>query len=154
VPLSASVSRRTGKAGGRRRSVLDQQGTTSLEFALVGSLLMSLLLGTIEIGRYMFTLESMRVAVSEAVRLVTLRGSQNMNAGNAACTGLSGELSGAGARTPFLQSTALTVVMNGCVTQAGITTVVVTVDYDFTFTVPIFGATSRPLTETAQAVFN
>jgi hypothetical protein len=88
------------------------------------------------------------------MRLVTLRGSQNMNAGSAACTGLSGEFSGAGAQTPFLQPTALIVMMNGCVTQAGITTVAVTVNCGFTFTVPIFGATSRSLTENGQAVFN
>jgi hypothetical protein len=84
------------------------------------------------------------------MRLVTLRNSQDMNAGSAACTGLSG----AGAQTPFLQPTALIVVMNGCVTQAGITAVAVAVDYDFTFNVRIFGATSRSLTEKGQAVFN
>jgi Flp pilus assembly protein TadG len=146
--LSASARPR------RRWSGLDRRGTTSLEFALVGSLLMSLLLGSIEVSRYMFTLESMRVVVSEAVRLATLQGSRNMNAGSAPCTNLSGPLDGAGAQTAFLDATLLTVVMSGCSTQAGITTVAVTVSYEFTFTVPLFGAANRPLSETSQAVFN
>lgn len=146
--MSASASPR------RHRPGLGKRGTTSLEFALVGSLLMSLLLGSIEVSRYMFTLESMRVVVSEAVRLVTLQGSRNMNAGSAPCTNLSGPLDGAGAQTAFLNVALLTVAMSGCSTQAGITTVAVTVNYEFTFTVPLFGGTSRPLSETSQAVFN
>jgi Flp pilus assembly protein TadG len=143
VPLSASA-----------RTALDQRGATSLEFALVGGLLLSLLLGSMEIGRYMVTLECVRTATAEAVRLATLRGSQNMIAGNAACTNLSGTLAGAGARVPFLQAASLTVTMTGCSTQAGMTTVTIAVAYPFTFTVPIFGASNRPVTETALAIFN
>lgn len=151
MPLSASA--RAG-AGSGRRSTLGERGATSLEFALVGGLLMSLLLGSIEMGRYMFTLECVRTATAEAVRLATLRGSQNMNAGSAACANLSGNLADAAARTPFLQAASLTVTMGGCATQAGITTVTITVQYPFTFTVALFGAGSRPINETAQAVFN
>lgn len=138
----------------RRLFGLGDRGATSLEFALVGGLLVSLLLGSIETGRYMFTVEMVRTATAEAVRLVTLRGSQNLNAGNPACTGLGGALAGAAERTPFLSSGSLTVTISGCATQAGITTVNITVGYPFTFAVPLFGATNRPLAETAQAVFN
>lgn len=146
--MSASASPR------RRWSGLDRRGTTSLEFALVGSLLMSLLLGSIEVSRYMFTLESMRVVVSEAVRLATLQGSRNMNAGSAPCTNLSGPLAGAGAQTPFLDAALLTVAMSGCVTHAGTTRVTIKVSYEFTVSVPLLGTTKQSLTEMTQAVFN
>ncbi|MFC7478327.1 TadE/TadG family type IV pilus assembly protein [Dankookia sp. GCM10030260] len=152
--MSASAKTSAGGAGKRRRFPCGRGGTTSLEFALVGSLLMSLLLGSIEIGRYMLTLESVRTATAEAVRLVILRGSQNMNAGIEPCANLSGNLAGAGAQAPFLRSASLIVTMNGCATQAGITTVAITVDYPFIFGIPLFGVASRPLTEAAQAVFN
>ena len=132
----------------------DRRGTTSLEFALVGGLLLSLLLGGIDLARYMFTQESLRATAAEAVRLATLRGSQNLNAGTAACGNLAGSLAGASARVPFLQPSLLTATLSGCATQAGVTTVVVTVQYPFSFAVGLFGARSRPMTETAQALFN
>ncbi|SDB74469.1 TadE/TadG family type IV pilus assembly protein [Belnapia rosea] len=148
MPWSASA--RPGAARRRRA----QAGATSLEFALVGSILLSLLLGSIEMSRYMFTVELVRVAAAEAVRLTTLRGSQNLNAGTAACSGLSGNLSGAGHRTPFLDANELEVTMSGCTTAGGITTVSIAVEYPFSFAVPFFGTTSRPVSETARAVFH
>jgi Flp pilus assembly protein TadG len=148
VPSSASARPR------RRRFRIGERGTTSLEFALVGGLFVSLLLGAIEIGRYMMTLESVRTATAEAVRQVTIRGSQNMIAGSAACTDLAGPLGSVAARVPVLQASLLTVTMSGCATQAGITTVQISVQYPFTFTISLFGATNRPITEAAQAVFN
>lgn len=133
---------------------LGTRGVTSLEFALVGSLLMLLVLGSLELSRYLFTLELVRTVSAEAVRMATLRGSQNLIAGSAPCTNLSGNLSGAGARTPYLQASRLTVTMSGCTTASGITTLSISVQYPFVFAVPLFGATNRTLTETAQAVFN
>ncbi len=147
MPWSASVRRGAAR---RRRA---QAGATTLEFALVGSILLSLLLGSIEMGRYMFTVELVRVAAAEAVRLATLRGSQNLNTGAAACSGLSGSLSGAGHRTSFLEAAKLEVTMSGCATANGVTTVTIEVKYPFTFAVASFGTTSRPILETARALF-
>jgi Flp pilus assembly protein TadG len=138
----------------RHRARPAECGVASLEFALVGSLLMSLLFGTIEIGRYLFTLESLRTAAAEAARAVTLRGSANMNSGNDACTGLSGDLTGVQTRTPFLDPSTLSLKMSSCATNGGVTTVTVTVKYPFSFVVPVFGSRVSSLTETAQAVFN
>ena len=92
--MPSSVSARTR----RRRFRIGERGTTSLEFALVGGLFVSLLLGAMEIGRYMMTLESVRTATAEAVRQVTIRGSQNMIAGRVACTDLVGSLDSVAAR--------------------------------------------------------
>jgi Flp pilus assembly protein TadG len=133
---------------------LGRRGATSLEFALVGSLLLTLLLGVSEAGRYMMTLQSLRSAADEAVRLVVLRGGSNMNAGNPACTGMSGALSGAASRVAFLDATSLTVNLSACSTNSnGMTTVTVTISYPFTFQVTYFGTMSRILIETAPAVF-
>lgn len=137
----------------RRRFALGERGVTSLEFALVGSLFMLLLLGSMEMGRYMVTLAAVRNATAEAVRLATLRGDQNMLAERAPCTNLAGALAGVAAKVPSLVAASLTVTMGGCATNAGATTVNVTVNYPFTFAVTLFGATNRPITETAQAVF-
>ena len=87
-------------ADASRRSRIGARGTTTAEFALIGSLLISLLFGVIEIGRYLYTIQSVRMATSDAVRLVTVRGSQNKNAGIADCSGMSGSLSGAAAGRP------------------------------------------------------
>ena len=85
---------------------------------------------------------------------MTLRGSQNMNAGVAACTNLTGALTGAAARVTYLQAASLTVTMSGCATLAGITRVTITVGYPFVFTVALFGTVDPQITETAQALFN
>ena len=131
----------------------DRRGIASLEFALVGGLLLSLLLGGIDLARYMFTLECLRATAADAVRLATLQGSRNLNTGSAACTSLSGALAGSSARVPFLRANLVTATLSGCATQARITTVTVTVQYPFSFVVPVFG-TAPAMTETAQALFN
>ena len=134
--------------------VLDRRGTTTVEFALIGSLLVPLLLGTIEISRYLITREAVRTAAAEAVRMATLRGGQNLDASSPACTGLTGSLGGVAATVPFLNAASLTANMSGCGTQAGVTTVSVTVQYPFTFGIALFGVPNRPITETAQAILN
>ncbi|MFC7539561.1 TadE family protein [Siccirubricoccus deserti] len=122
--------------------------------ALIGGPLMMLLLGTIELSRYLLTLESVRTVAAEAARTATLRGSQNMNAGNPPCTNLSGALAVDGARTPFLDTAVLTVAMANCTTTNGVTTVTITVRYPFTFALPYFGANNRPVEETTQGMFH
>lgn len=136
------------------RRGLGRRGTTSVEFALVGGLTALLLLGCLEMGRYLITREAVRTAAAEAVRMATLRGGQNLDAGSAACNGLSGSLAGVAARVPWLTAASLTATLSGCATQAGITTVTVTVQYPFTFVITLFGTPNRPITESAQAIVN
>jgi Flp pilus assembly protein TadG len=144
---------RRRRAGPDRLRLRDRRGIASLEFALVGGVLLSLLLGGIDLARYMFTQQCLRATAAEAVRLATLQGSRNLNAGSAACTSLSGSLAGASARVPFLRANLVTATLSGCATQAGVTTVTVTVRYPFSFAVPFLG-TAPAITETAQALFN
>ena len=138
----------------RRLPRIGRRGATSVELALVASLLVSLLIGAVELGRYMATLQGLGTATAEAVRLATLRGGQNLAAGQPGCTNLSGSLAGAAAHSPFLVPARLTVTLSGCATQWGITRVTVTATYPFAFAVGTFGALNRPMSETAQAVFN
>lgn len=135
-------------------AVLGRRGATSLEFAMVATVLLTLLLGAAEAGRYMMTLQSLRSATDEAVRLAMLRGGANLNAGSAPCTGMSGALSGAASRVAFLSSASLTATMSACATASnGISSVTVTVSYPFTFQFSYFGARSRTLSESTQAIF-
>lgn len=131
-----------------------RRGAAASEFALVGTLLLSLLLGTMELGRYLFTLEALRSAAAEAARAVTIRGSANMNAGRAPCTGLSGALTGAGISASFLNPGSLTMTMSGCVTTGAVTTVQVAVSHPFAFAVKVPGLSMPALEENALAVFN
>jgi len=130
------------------------RGTASLEFGLVGAVLMAMLLGGIELGRYMFTLESVRTVTAEAVRSVTIRGGANMDAGSPPCDGLGGRLDFVPGWAPFLDPARLVITMNDCSTDGGVTTVLVTADYQFVFAVPLFGNVERRMTETALAIFN
>jgi Flp pilus assembly protein TadG len=136
------------------RLALDRRGTTTLEFALIGGLLVPLLLGGMDIGRYMLTQQAVRAAAAEAARMVTVRGNLNLNAGSPACNTLSGALSGVSARVPFLKAASLVVTMSGCATGSnGITTVTVAVSYPFSFQISYFAAKSRQFSETTQALF-
>jgi Flp pilus assembly protein TadG len=133
---------------------LGTQGIASLEFALVGAVLMMMMFGAIESSRYLFTVESVRTATAEAVRMVTIQGSANMYAGVSPCTGLTGALSSLASRTPFLSADALTATVDGCTTNEGVTTVSMSVTYPFRFSVPFFDVTRLTVTETAQATFH
>lgn len=149
----ASIDGRAA-ASARQRPWLDRGGIASLEFALGGALLMSLVLGAIEIGRYVFTVEALRTAAAEAARLVTIRGSANMIAGNAPCTGLSGSLTGAGLNASYLATNNLSITMSSCATSGSVTTVTVTATYPFSFAVSALGHGRTSISESIQAVFN
>lgn len=156
MPCSACAEARPGLRPGARRAAsrirrLGRRGATSVEFALVGPLLILLLVGGIEAGRYMLTLESLRMASAEAVRATALRGGRNIGAGLAGCTGLSGAQSGDAALLPFLDATKLEVTLSGCTTEGAVTRVTVALRYPHAATLPVFAVT---LTETAQAIFN
>ena len=46
----------------------DQRGTAAVEFAIISPIFFALLLSVIDIGRYMWTLNTIQYAVDEAVR--------------------------------------------------------------------------------------
>ncbi|MBP0445295.1 pilus assembly protein [Roseomonas sp. SSH11] len=126
----------------------------TVEFALIGGLLLTFVIGIMEASRYLMTLEALRTVTADAARMVVLRGSANLNANRAACTNMAGALSGASARTGALDPASLSVVLSNCATNAGVTTVTVTVTYPFQHSVPMLPNPARELRETARAIFH
>jgi Flp pilus assembly protein TadG len=51
-----------------RKLHTDERGTAAVEFALISPIFFALLLSVVDIGRYMWTLNTMQYAVDEAVR--------------------------------------------------------------------------------------
>jgi Flp pilus assembly protein TadG len=131
-----------------------RRGASALEFALVGGLALTLLLGSMEAARFLFTQQALRSLAGEAARAVGIKGSANMNALLAPCAGLSGPLTGLDLDGPFLTPATLTVTMSGCTTQGAVTLVTVTVSQPFGFTVSLFSPATLTLTEAVQGVFN
>ena len=154
MPSCGCASRRPSDGGGRRRRARADRGTTSLEFGLIGALLMAMLLGCVEVGRYMFTMESLRTATAEAVRSATIRGGANLYAGSPPCSGLAGPLAFVASWAPFLDPARLTIVMSGCITEGAVTTLAISAEYQFDFAIPLLGSVNARMTETAQAMFN
>lgn len=137
-----------------RRAARDQAGATTLEFGLIGVVLIALLFGCMEFSRYLITVSSVRTATAEAVRLAMLRGGQNLTTNKSACTNMTGALDGATDRAPLLNATSLSVTMSGCTTTDGITTVSIAVSYPFVFNLPLFSVTNKTISGSAQAIFN
>ena|GEM_PF-1867662 len=150
--LHSRAPRRCRVENGVRRS-RGRRGAATIEFALIGSAFLMLLLGGMDAARYLATIEAVRSASAEAARMAVLRGSANLNAGSAACTGLAGPLSGT-PRSPLLDAAALSVALSGCTTSGTVTSVTVTASYPFAFALPWFGTGERVITEAGQVVFN
>ncbi|HWA51034.1 MAG TPA: TadE/TadG family type IV pilus assembly protein [Dongiaceae bacterium] len=51
-----------------RRLHADERGTAAVEFAIISPIFFALLLSVVDIGRYMWTLNTIQYAVDEAVR--------------------------------------------------------------------------------------
>jgi Flp pilus assembly protein TadG len=134
------------------RTIRSRHGAAALEFALVGALLFCFLIGILEVGRYMITLEAVRTVTAEAVRVATLRGSANLNDGGVPCQSLSGSLAGAVDTGPILAPGSLTIGLSGCTTQGGMTSVTVTVTYPFTSAIPLIATSTRSLQDQGVAM--
>lgn len=62
-----------GMIGNIRRLRRDDKGVAAIEFALVAPVFIAMILGVIDIGRYMWTLNSMQYAIDEAIRAGVVR---------------------------------------------------------------------------------
>src|SRR4051812_1802227 len=65
---------RDSNRAARRRLIHDRRGVTAVEFGFVAFIFFVLLLGTVDLGRYQFTQQSLRDIVAEAARagLITI----------------------------------------------------------------------------------
>lgn len=120
-----------------------QKGTTSLEFAIVGSVFFLMLFGTMEVGRLYFTQESLREVTAAAARLAMIDPSLN------GCVQPAEEVA---AMTPFLQPGSLTL----CVTRnvsAGQTTLTIDAAYPFRPVIPALRLDGDRLTDQMTVTF-
>ena len=130
-PASSSAAR-------RRRW---RAGTTSLEFGAVVLLFMLVVIGCMDLGRYYIVAHSMRTLVSECVRAVLAK------------TTLT-DCSSVYAMVPMIDTTAVTkdeFVRPGA--TVGISTIRVTLSYQFTAISPIWTSLSGRISETATVSY-
>lgn len=60
--MICAIRRRLSRLG------LDQSGTAAIEFGLIAPVFFGLLIGIVDVGRYMWTLNTMQYAIDQAVR--------------------------------------------------------------------------------------
>jgi Flp pilus assembly protein TadG len=83
----------------RRRLRSDRRGTTTLEFGLIGSLMLMLMVAGIDLGRFYLTRHSLQTLVSEAVRATYVQCFAKTS-----CTLSTASASAAWGKVPFLAS--------------------------------------------------
>jgi Flp pilus assembly protein TadG len=146
------------------RSLLrDRRGATALEFAFVGSAFVMLMLGVVELGRYYFTVQSVRLLAGEAARKAITQLNGTLVGGGAcstaAVTGTNGVtlVNNLLSVTPLLRQANWTsdpVVTATCPGAAGTTgTVSVSLSYRFNFIVSFLPAGNLAITDSTRLNF-
>jgi len=122
---------------------LGRAGATSLEFALVALLFLTVLIGCMDIGRYFLVVLSLRTVVSEAARAALVN--PNM---------LPTPVLGPGsfsAITPIFNNNNLALTVTQSPGLPGVQQISVTATYSFTAWSPIWSASlDGPITETTE----
>jgi Flp pilus assembly protein TadG len=108
-----------------------RRGSAAVEFALVGTLFLTVLFAVIDLGRYMASRTALRAATAEVIRAAVT---------DATLTGCTVPKTLAVAGAPVLQAA----LLNVCVVRAA-DVVTVNADYTFTFHMPVFNRTPRTL---------
>ena len=128
-----------------KRLASDRRGAAALEFAFVGPLLFTLVLGTIEVGRMFYVRQGLEYATEQAARYYAL----NPNtASTAVTTYLQGQMPGgmgAGVTVGYTDTPA-------CNSSLGVTCTMVAASYTFNFIAGFLGLGSKTLQARAQAV--
>ena len=126
----------------RRRLASDRSGTATLEMALVLPILILFIIGTMEVGRYYFTLQALRTLTAEAARMAIIAPSMvsasGCTFGNADTFTADSVRVTAATKVPFLSSsgTDLGLCILRTADSTGRITIVVTARYPFTSFLP------------------
>jgi Flp pilus assembly protein TadG len=83
----------------RRRLCADRRGTTTLEFGLVGGMLLMLMIGGIDLGRFYLTQHSLSTLLNEGVRATYVQ-----CFAKSSCTLSTANATAAWGKVPFLSS--------------------------------------------------
>ncbi|WP_191058663.1 TadE family protein [Geminicoccus harenae] len=121
-----------------------RKGTTSLEFAIVGALFFAMLIGTMEVGRFYFTQQSLREVTAAAARRAMV---------DASFSGCAAPLEEVAGMTPLLRSTSLTLCVTRT-TSAGLTTLTVDAAYPFAAVLPMLQLDGNQLTDRTTVTFS
>jgi len=128
-----------------RRLGGDGQGGAILEFALVGPLLFTLVLGTIDVGRMFYVRQGLEYATEQAARYYAL----NPNtASTAVTTYLQSQMPGGMGASVTVGYTDTV----SCNSSPAVTCTMVAASYTFTFVAGFLGLGSKTLQARAQAV--
>lgn len=142
----------------RRASGLarDRRGTVAVEFAFVGLVFVTLLMGAVDLARYQIFRQSLRSMAEEGARQALILSSVGaVSGGGCGSTVTAGQLRTA-VTTPTNPTPMLTVanltLSPSCSAASGLRTVTVTASYPFTFVVPLLPAVG-PLTASAALYY-
>jgi hypothetical protein len=125
-----------------RRVWLGKPGTTSIEFALVLVWFLWLLLGTIDIARYLYTVQALVGLMGEAGRVALMDptwGPQGTNSWSQIAT-----------IAPLLDANQVTLMVYPAQSNVGVNMVTVSVSYPFTPYTPGLAALTQTITETTK----
>ena len=126
-------------------------GTASMEFALVGTAFLLLLLGCMDLGRYFIVQHSVRTVAAEAARAAIVL------AGSTACPQLS--LSSATIKgkvapsVPFLDPASLILTVVPTCNVDGTTTITASSQYAFIFVVPVWNFLNGNIIEITKMTY-
>ncbi len=126
------------RASSSRRAWLGRRGATSLEFAIISVAFLTLLVGSMDLGRYYLVEHSLRSVVSEAVRAALA---------DSTLSGCSAPWAKVGAITPLLDSNLITLCVTQNANTYGVITVTVNVSYTFSAISPMLASLNGTITE-------
>jgi len=126
--MSSSACRRPGLRGDRR-------GATAVEFALISLIFVFLLLGTVELGRYYFTFQSLRSATGEAARVALTSIGRTLFNGQPCPSTLSPDYTAVLQKAPFLRQPPLEITVTPTC-GSNPRSVTASATYTFNFLVP------------------
>ncbi|WP_035484778.1 TadE/TadG family type IV pilus assembly protein [Geminicoccus roseus] len=120
-----------------------RRGTTSIEFAIVGAMFFTMMIGTIEIARLYFTQASLREVSAAAARRAMI---------DPALEGCSAPAAAVARTTPFLRTGNLRLCVSREV-ASGQVTLTIDAAYPFSTVMPLFRLEGDQLTERTTVSF-
>jgi Flp pilus assembly protein TadG len=127
------------------RVVQDRRGTSIIEFAIVGPVLLTLLLGAIDVGRMFYVRQGLEYATEQAARYYMLNPT---SASSAVTTYLQGQMPGGMGSSVSVSYTDTT----SCNSISTVTCTMISATYTFNFVAGYLGLGSKALLAKAQAV--
>ena len=124
----------------------DQRGAAAIEFAIIGPLLLTLLLGIVEMGRMFYVRESLEYATEQAARYYMVNPAATQDAVTTALRNAMAGGMGSSISTPTYTD------VSSCNGNVAVTCTTITATYTFVSVASFLNLGSPVLRATAQAV--